>query len=181
MFFFLILILSVFPTTYIYAQKNLLIPSQKVDSVDFYITKSKNDSLSQAYQLDQLLKGLRYSENIKDDTSKSKAFSKLSYAYYQHTDSVLFRQTNRVAISLAKKIKDSIALAEAYWDLGNFFHNNSVPDSAYYSFSISQNIYEAKGNILNSSRMLIFMAMKQESVKDYTGSESNIVLGDRAT
>ncbi len=173
---FLILFLCELSTLCVNAQNAQLPERQKIDSVEIYIAKSKNDSLSQLLKLDQLLKGVRYSENLKDDTVKSKAFSNLSYAYFQQQDSIHFRQTNRIAIALAKKIKDSIALAEAHWDLGAFFQINSIPDSAYYSFSSSQKIYEAKGDIISSSRMLMSMAVQQESVKDYLGSESNIVL-----
>src|SRR6056297_96244 len=173
---FLILSITVFCNTGINAQNNQLVQNQKIDSVAYYIATGKNDSLSQSYRLNQLLKGLRYAENIKEDTTKSKAFSKLSYAFYQQEDSLYFRQTNRDAVALAKKIQDSIALAEAYWDLGAFFQKNAIPDSAYYSFSISQKIYEAKGNIPYSSRILLNMAQQQEAVKDYIGSESNIVL-----
>lgn len=158
------------------AQNNQLGSIKKKDSVAIYIANSKNDSLPHTYRLDQLLKGLRYSENIVNDTVKSKAFSKLSYAYFKQEDSFYFRQTNNVAITLAKKLKDSIALAEAHWDLGAFFQINSIPDSAYYSYSVSQKIYEAKNDINRSSRMLMSMAVQQEAVKDYIGSESNIVL-----
>ena len=165
-----------FCNTGINAQNNQLVQNQKIDSVAYYIATGKNDSLSRSYRLYQLLKGLRYADNIKEDTLKSKAFSRLSYAFYQQEDSLYFRQTNRVAVALAKKIQDSIALAEAYWDLGAFFQKNVIPDSAYYSFSISQKIYEAKGNNTYSSRMLLNMAQQQEAVKDYIGSESNIVL-----
>ena len=173
---FLILSLCALSTLCVNAQNTQLPERQKIDSVEIYIAQSKNDSLSQLHKLNQLLKGVRYSENLKDDTVKSKAFSNLSYAYFQHQDSIHFRQTNRIAIALAKKIKDSIALAEAHWDLGAFFQINSIPDSAYYSFSLSQKIYEAKGDITRSSRMLLSMAVQQEAVKDYMGSESNTVL-----
>lgn len=158
------------------AQNQQLSQSQKVDSLTIYLIKSKNDSLSPSNRKNQLLRGFRYAEKIPDDTVKAKAFSRLSYAYFKDGDSSFFRLTNRIAISLAIKIKDSLALAEAYWDRGAFFQNNAIPDSAYYSFSVSQKVYESKGNILNSSRMLLYMAHQQEVVKDYVGSESNLVL-----
>lgn len=173
---FLILSLCALATLCVNAQNTQLPERQKIDSVEIYIAKSKNDSLSQLLKLDQLLKGLRYAENIKEVTTKSKAFSKLSYAMYQHGDSILFRQTNRTTIELTKQVKDSIALAEAYWDLGAFYQRISVPDSAYFMYSKAKQLYEAKKNPSLSARMLLNMATQQEVVKDYMGSESNTVL-----
>jgi signal transduction histidine kinase len=175
-YFYVLLVLSVFSSSNSTAQKNTAEKNEKIDSVSIYITKSKNDSVSDAEKLKLLLKGLHYSDRIKDDKLKSKAFSKLSFAAYQQGDSILFRKTNRTAIILASRVMDSIALAEAYWDLGAFFERVSVPDSAYYNYSKAQQLYEANENSLLSSRLLLIMAKQQEAVKDYVGSESNIIL-----
>ncbi|MFD0797531.1 tetratricopeptide repeat protein [Maribacter chungangensis] len=146
-----------------------------LDSVSNYIAKSRNDVISASDRFDYLLKALAYSKNIEEDSLKSKAFSRLSYAFNRQGDSIQFRKVNRIAISLAEKIKDSIVLAEAYWDLGDFFRKFSVPDSAYYSYSQAQKLYESKEDFLLSSRILINMAAQQEAVKDYLGSESTTI------
>jgi signal transduction histidine kinase len=168
--------LGVFYSTVLKAQNTQVAQRKKVDSVALYIGIGKTDSLSQTERMDALLKGLQYAEKIKVDTAKSKAFSKLSYAILQYGDSILFRQTNRAAISLLKQVKDSIALAEAYWDLGAFYQRISVPDSAYYTYSKAQQLYEAKKNPSLSGRMFLGMAFQQEVVKDYMGSEANTIL-----
>ena len=171
-----LLLLGVFYSTVLNAQNTQLAQRKKIDSVTIYLSIGNTDSLSQTERLDAVLKGIKYAENIKQDTIKSKAFSKLSYAIYQHGDSILFRQTNRTAIALAKKIKDSIILAEAYWDLGAFYQRISVPDSAYYTYSKAQQLYEAKKNPSLSARMFLSMAWQQEKIKDYVGSEANLIL-----
>lgn len=148
---------------------------QKVDSVEIYLATSKNDSFTRTERLNLLLKGVDYAKNIKDDTQKSKAFSKLSYSLYKEGDSTLFRQSNRTAIILAKKNKDSIVLAEAYWDLGAFYQRIMLTDSAYYSFSRAQQLYDAKDNLSLSARLLLIMASQQEAIKDYVGSEASII------
>jgi two-component system NarL family sensor kinase len=172
-----LLLLGVFYSTLISAQNTQLDKGQQIDSVAVYISIGKSDSLSDTKRLDALLKGVQYAEKIKAATKKSKAFSKLSYAIYQHGDSILFRQTSRTAVALSKQVKDSIALAEAYWDLGAFYQRISVPDSAYYIYSKAQQLYEAKNNPSLSGRLLLIMGTQQEAVKDYVGSESNLILG----
>jgi two-component system NarL family sensor kinase len=171
-----LLLLGVFYSTLISAQNIQLDKGQQIDSVAVYISTGKSDSLSNTKRLDALLKGVQYAEKIKVATEKSKAFSRLSLALYQHGDSLLFRQTNRTAVALSKQVKDSITLAEAYWDLGAFYHRISVRDSAYYTYSQAQQLYEAKKNPSLSGRMFLGMAFQQEAVKDYVGSEANTIL-----
>jgi len=171
-----LVILCSFSPIFSAAQSTEISKNKELDSVLIYINMSTSHSLSKTEKLDALLNGVQYTENIKEDTLKSKAFSQLSYAVLQHGDSTLFRQTNQKAIALSKKVKDSIALAEVYWDLGYFYQRNSVLDSAYYSFSEAQQLYETKNIPSLSGRMLLNMAMQQEAVKDYVGSESNIIM-----
>ena len=172
------LLLFMLSSLYIYGQQeNVTVQAKtKEDSVLFYINESKNNSLTDAQKRRLIGKGLNYAYKVKNDSLRSKQLSMLSYTYYQLGDSILFRKTNADARLLAKKIKDSVVLAEAYWDLGTFFQINSVRDSAYYSFSQAQKIYEAKNNAFLSGRMLINMANQQEAVKDYVGSESNTIM-----
>ncbi|MFT5737975.1 MAG: two-component system NarL family sensor kinase, partial [Maribacter sp.] len=172
-----LLLLGVFYSTVLKAQNTQVAQRKKVDSVALYIGIGKTDSLSQTERMDALLKGLQYAEKIKEDTAKSKAFSQISYAFFGQGDSLFFRQTNRTTILLAKQARDSIALAEAYWDLGAFYQRISVPDSAYYSFFQAQQLYEAKNNPSLSGRMFLNMATQQEAIKDYVGSEANLILG----
>jgi len=172
------LLLFMFSSLYIYGQQeNVTVQAKtKEDSVLFYINESKNNSLTYAQKLKLVGKGLNYSYQVKNDSLRSKHLSKLSYTYYQLGDSVLFRKTNVDARLLAKKLGDSIILAEAYWDLGSFFERNAIRDSAFYSYSQAQKIFEAKNTLFLSGRMLINMANQQEAIKDYVGSEANIIL-----
>ncbi len=149
---------------------------QVTDSVSLYISKGKNNSNQPRIRFNLLLKALTYSNSIKEDSIKAKAFSKLSYAFFSYGDSIHFRESNRTAISLAKQVNDSIVLAEAYWDLGAFFERSSVRDSSFYGYSKAQIIYETLNDDYRSGRMLINMASQQEAVKDYMGSEANIIL-----
>ena len=108
-----------------------------------------------------------------NDPLKPSYFSKLSLAYLKLEDSLQFRTTNRQSMQLSKKVNDSITLAEAHWDLGTFFKNNVIPDSAYYNYREAHLLYDGMGDTYFSARMLYNMANSQVDVKDYTGAEIN--------
>lgn len=146
------------------------------DSLDYYIKKSEEKSLSDKEKLEALTKAYIKALNIKSDSLKTKYLGRLSLAALGKKDSLLFRKINQQIIPLAKQQKDSIVLAEAFWDLATFFNRKSVKDSAYYSYSEAQKIYEAKGDKFSSGRMLYNMALEQTQVRDYVGSEATTIL-----
>lgn len=94
------------------------------DSVGIYIEQSKSDAVGATQRLDFLIRAFKFSKKIEIDSIKAQSLSKLSYQFYRHGDSLWFREVNRDAIELSKKIKDSSLIALAYWDLGDFFKRN---------------------------------------------------------
>ncbi|MDY7394349.1 tetratricopeptide repeat protein [Aureibaculum sp. 2210JD6-5] len=68
-------------------------------------------------------------------------------------------------------MNDSITIANNYWDLGRFYSKNNVKDSAYYSYSKAEKIYESLGKKYYGGLMLLNMAIIQSDLRDYTGSE----------
>jgi signal transduction histidine kinase len=149
-------------------------PSQQ-DSVLAWLDLSKDPRLP----LDQkrnLLKKARVAANgMRNDSLKTKYFSKISLAYYKMDDSLNFREANRQTMLFSQISNDSIVLAEAHWDLGSFFRGYAVEDSAYYHYSTAQKIYNSLGNNYLTGRMFYNMAVVQGDVKDYTGAEINAI------
>ncbi|WP_175455286.1 tetratricopeptide repeat-containing sensor histidine kinase [Pricia antarctica] len=90
-------------------------------------------------------------------------------------DSLNFRLTNHETLKLAGKVGDSVSLAEANWDLADFYKRETLADSAYYHYLAAQKIYSALGKTNESSTMFNNMAIAQSSVKDHTGSEINTI------
>jgi len=105
------------------------------------------------------------------DSLKQQLIFDISYRYYLKNDSLHFRYWNNLSNSIARKNNDSSKIAESHWDLGNFYNKNSIPDSAYYHFNKALLTYKDIGDEYYSARMLLNMALVQESVKDFTGSE----------
>ncbi|WP_424494430.1 tetratricopeptide repeat-containing sensor histidine kinase [Salinimicrobium sp. GXAS 041] len=73
---------------------------------------------------------------------------------------------------MAIELKDSSNLASSYWDLGSFYVDNEMVDSAYFHYNKASVLYSKIGKDFNSARMLLNMAILQKNVKDYTGSET---------
>ncbi|MFS4457020.1 ATP-binding protein [Maribacter sp. 2304DJ31-5] len=147
----------------------------KTDSVLFFIRKSKSKSITKTKELQFLRRAYGKLHGIDNDSLRTRYLSILSYALLSMEDSVLFRRVNKAAIANSLKLGDSLKTAEAYWDLGSFFSRKMIKDSAYYSFSESQKIYEDQDNMYYSGRMLYNMAKQQADVKDYIGSETTTI------
>lgn len=149
---------------------NQAVPTPQ-DSVLTWIEEGRNSKHSKEERAKFLNRAYNATEANSNDSRKTKYFSRLSLAYQQLPDSLLFRETNRITLKLAKKTKDSIVQAEANWDLAIFYRSIAIPDSAYYHYGEALKLYNALDNDFNAARMLYNMAMVQADVKDYTGSE----------
>ncbi len=121
-----------------------------------------------------LQKILGNSETLANDSLKTKYFSQLSLSFSSSKDSILFRKFNKKAFQFASQTKDSLSLAEAHWDLASFYDTWSIKDSAYYNFAKAQELFASLKMDSEVARMYYGMALIQNSIKDYTGSESNI-------
>ncbi len=139
------------------------------DSIQFWLTE-KNSNSEEEY-LKNLSKAYDLALQEKNDSLKSKHFSKLSYYYSIVGDSVQFRRSNKIALNLSRKLNDSTSLAYNHWDLAFFLEDNAVEDSAYYHFSQAEKIFRALNDSFSAARILYNMATIQANVKDYTGSE----------
>ncbi len=145
------------------------------DSVFILIDQGKNSTIPKEERALLLQKAHTAASNSKNDTLKPKYLSALSLAYLNLKDSLLFRTTNSESIVYAKVVNDHKTHAEAHWDLGTFFRDNELQDSAYSNFREAHLLYEVLGDTIYSGRMLYNMADSQLKIKDYTGAEINTI------
>ncbi len=125
------------------------------DSILILIEQGKNSTIPIEERALLLEKAHTAASNSTNDTLKPKYFSQLSLAYLNLKDSLLFRTTNSESIVYAKIVNDHKTHAEAHWDLGTFFRNNVLQDSAYYNYREAHLLYDVLGDNLFSGRMLI--------------------------
>jgi signal transduction histidine kinase len=146
----------------------------KSDSIRTWIKESKNPKSSELQKSSVLNKAYQFALNSPSDSLKANYFSTLSENLYATADSALFRKINKQAISLNLKENDSLSIGNRYWDLALFFDRYSVIDSAYYSYSEAQKVFETINEEQLSGRMYLEMAQIQSKIKDYVGSETTI-------
>lgn len=149
---------------------------EQKDSLSIWLKKSRNTSLSPNARYTFLNKAIPKIAEVTNDSLKSKYLSKIPYAYYKLNDSLNFNKAVRKALDVAITQKDSLSIADLYWDLANNnLHNKKQMDSAFYYFNEAQQIFEALDDHANSGKMLFFMAIVQKNVKDFTTSEATTI------
>lgn len=151
--------------------RNNDVQSIERDSIFPLIQEGRNTSLSIEERRKILEDAHKKVHLTKNDSLKTKYFSRLSLAYLRINDSLRFRETNKETMRLAEKVNDSTVQAEAHWDLAIYLRNAIVLDSSYYHFAQAQKIFQAQEKKGLSGRMLFSMAQIQTDINDYTGSE----------
>lgn len=153
------------------AQKKPLVKTE--DSLKIWIKKSKDPKLTKEQKLLLAQKAYQLVLQTGSDTLRSKYLSTLSENQKFIPDSALFRSINNQTLVLNQKLKDSLAVGYANWDLALFFKKYAVKDSAYYSFSKAQRVFENINKKQFSGRMYLEMAKIQVEIKDYIGCQNN--------
>tara|TARA_R110002051_G_scaffold56046_8_gene103999 strand:- start:49909 stop:51999 length:2091 start_codon:yes stop_codon:yes gene_type:complete len=145
------------------------------DSITTWVKQINNPNSSPENKLLLLNKAYTYAEQTPNDSLKTSYFSYLSFNLPSSLDSSLYRKINKKAIYLNNKAGDSLALGNALWDLALFFENKTIKDSAYYSYSEAQKIFDQNVNKSFSGRMLLSMANIQMQIKDYASAEATLI------
>lgn len=113
--------------------------------------------------------------NIHQDSLQLQLLQKLSLHYLIEDDSSKFRFTNYKTKLISKQLNFSKIEADSYWDLGFFFTKKNILDSAYLNYYKAYKLYRLEEENAFAGRMLLNMAISQEKVKDYLGSEITTV------
>jgi len=151
------------------------ISNAQLDSISLWVAAAKNEGNELVDRKLNIEKAYSATKALGNDSIRTKQLSQVSLTYLKLPDSLMFRKVNSETLQLARKTNDSVTLAETHWDLGTFFRNRAIADSAYHHFVEAQKIYSALQNQDYAGRMWYNMALVQFNIKDYTGSEINTV------
>ncbi len=174
--FFLVTLVIIFGQFTLGQNKKLNQSEITNDSINKIVRSFQNKTHKPEDDFLWLKQAYAYANSLDDEQLKLKLVSNLSFKGIRATDTALFRRINRAAISMSRIAQDSIVLAEAHWDLAAFFRRRAILDSAYFHYYEAQKIYNQIGDNLNSGKLLLQIGNIQESVKDYVGAETNIIL-----
>ncbi|WP_297793658.1 ATP-binding protein [uncultured Eudoraea sp.] len=145
------------------------------DSMQVWIQNGRDVTLPPKIRKEYLQKAYDNASNELNDSLRLSYFAKLSYTYLGLKDSLNFRNSNKKARLLSEERKDSATLADLHWDLGDFYRNSLMKDSAYYEYSQAEQLYTDLKNNFDRGRVLYSMARIQKGIKDYTGAEINLI------
>ena len=157
-------------------QKDAVTNGPKVqanDSIVSWLERGNDSKLTTAVRTSYLQKAFDVAQEDDNDSLKADYYTKLSWAYKNLGDSLMFRTTNNQVFELSKKNRDTLSEAGAHWDLAAFYKQETVFDSAFYHYSEAQKKFNAIGDEYRSGRMFYNMTVVQTDVKDYTGAEIN--------
>lgn len=115
-----------------------------------------------------------FSDTIKgvgNDSLKNALIFKVAYHYLTTKDSLLFRKWHRKGHNLSFQLRDKNRIAESYWDLGDFYAAHEVLDSSFHSYSRAYRFYLKSQNKNRAAQMLTNLAITQNDMNDFTGSE----------
>lgn len=98
--------------------------------------------------------------------------SKIAFEYLNIDSIQKFKKINNSALSTSIILKDSLAIADAHWNFGNFYLKEHRYDSSYYHYNNSYDIFEKLDKTYYSGKMLINMSIIRGRLRDYGKSEA---------
>jgi len=131
------------------------------DSIKYYIIQNKLNP----NEADSLL------NTIDLDSTRLNLLQDLSLHYLLENDSTTFRLYNIRTSKVSQDLDFKKIEANSHWDLAFFFTRKNILDSAYLNYYQAYKLYRLEGENAFAGRMLLNMAISQEKVKDYLGSE----------
>lgn len=144
---------------------------QPVDSVTLWLEYGKSTELPEDARRRFLTKAINAISENTPDTLKIKYLSQLSFAYLKLEDYVQFREYNLKLQNIAQSLGNNRELANAHWDLADFFSRKSLKDSAFYHYNRAHTLYDQLGNLKYKGRLLYSMAREQQKARAYVESE----------
>ncbi len=101
----------------------------------------------------------------------AKAFSNKAIKALKKRDSLKFKKANARALHLAQAWKDSLGIADAYWNYAAYHIKYQQYDSSYYYYNKSRKMYAALNHTYYEAKMLYNLAYTKSKIKDYAGAE----------
>tara|TARA_R110002051_G_scaffold222630_3_gene286199 strand:- start:2786 stop:4867 length:2082 start_codon:yes stop_codon:yes gene_type:complete len=169
LFFFSLLIFSCVKEKKINTTDTIF--SSQNDSINHYINYSRNPNITNIEQKSLLSKSLRIINSLPHDSLKIKYLTPLSYRCISIGDSLFFRKVNTLTSTIAKKNYDSVAFAEAKWDLGIFLDKTQLKDSTYFYYNEALKIYSSLNNKSKIGYLLYNIGTVQTEIGDFLGAE----------
>ncbi|MCF6222303.1 MAG: tetratricopeptide repeat protein [Flavobacteriaceae bacterium] len=142
-----------------------------VDSTTVCLQNAKNNKLKLKKRIEFLYKAYVDNKSQKNDSIKNSNLLKIAFQLYNFKDTIFYKKINKEAQDLSLQIKDTLALAETYWNDAILYSDNEKMDLTFYNYFQAYKNYESVNNEYYAAKMMYNMGFIQSQIKDYTGSE----------
>lgn len=166
--FFFILISTLFSCN----DKQVIANQDLQDSIDYYITKSllANTVDEQVFYSS---KAELLNNQINNDSFYFANRFKISFSYFNFNKNKEFKKLNEELLSKAISQDDSLNIARAYKNLGEYYFKESINDSAVIYYNLAQKIYFKRNDNLNTGRLHNNIASAKFKSRDFFGAEKS--------
>lgn len=147
----------------------------KKDSIDFYLKKAFDFSLSNEEIEKNTQNAQRLLKQTKIDSTYILNNFYIAFSYDNIGKSELFKKINLEMIDVSINLNDSLNLARAYTYLGEYHTKNFAMDSAVIYFHQAEKIYLKRKDNLGAGKANLKMAIAKYNERDYIGSEKSAV------
>ena len=147
-----------------------------MDSIEKNRELSSNSSFSTNDRLLYSIKASEFAVLTKNDSIILRANRDLSYTYLVNGDYESFKNVGLDNLALAKKLKDSLAIALTNKNLGWYYYQIDDDNTTSYRHLIeAYDYFNKKNNLTQKAEILYSIATIQDLEKDYLGSEQNAI------
>ncbi len=145
---------------------------QKLDYIDSLLTESRSNKGSSETKFQNLDKAYDLVKNLDQDSLKTDYLFKISNQLYSLKKYSEFKKVNLEFLKYSIEDKDSLRIADFYWNMGSYYSDIEVLDSAYYNFGRARLIFKQKGHIYYTAKMEYNIAYVLRRSKNYIESEA---------
>lgn len=146
-----------------------------LDSMEYYITYSKNKQNTLDSRFKAALKASAIAEKTRNDSIILHSNRNLSLLYFFREDYEPYIHLNRKNLKMAQRLNDSSAITVAASNLGSYYKYFQDYDSSYYFYSKALKFYKPYELSEEKASALLDLAEVQQIEKIYVSSEENAV------
>lgn len=139
-------------------------------NIDSLLVNFQNENLNQAVRLKYLESAIKQNSFTANDSLRMAYYNEIAYLATTQNDTTIFLNGARSGLTLAQRLKDNNARADAHWNYGIYYLKRKRYDSSYHHYRKAYNLFEG-GNDYYAGKMLYHMGYIRSRIKDYTGCE----------
>lgn len=146
----------------------------KSNHIQKLLSEAQDNSKTLQNKKSLLKEAIAKIDNLESDSLKVKLLLKIVDEIQKTGDTLLYIETNKMTQNLAREVKDTLAIAETFWNKGAYHLNRDEYLTAYKAYFKAKTFYDLAPDEYYSAQMLYNIAFIQGRLKDYARAESNL-------